>query len=50
MAKLGFKPRRTVEDAIVDLCRAFKAGKLPRSLEDPRYFNVKTMKQSSIAV
>lgn len=48
-AKLGFKPRRTVEDAIVNLCRAFKAGKLPRSLEDPRYFNVKTMKQSSVS-
>lgn len=42
--KLGWKPKRTVEDAIVDLCRAFKAGKLPNSLTDPRYFNVKTMK------
>ncbi|MBI3565987.1 MAG: SDR family oxidoreductase [Elusimicrobia bacterium] len=41
---IGFKPKRTVEDAIRDLCRAFKAGKLPDSLSDPRYFNVKTMK------
>ncbi len=41
---LGFRPKRTVEDAIRDLCRAFKAGKLPDSLDDPRYFNVKTMK------
>ena len=41
---LGFKPRRTVEDAVTDLCRAFRAGKLPDSLDDPRYFNVKTMK------
>jgi len=43
-AKLGFKPARTVEDAIRDLCRAFKAGKLPNSLTDPRYFNVKIIK------
>lgn len=41
---IGFKPKRTVEDAIRDLCRAFKSGKLPDSLSDPRYFNVKTMK------
>jgi nucleoside-diphosphate-sugar epimerase len=41
---LGFKPRHTVEDAITDLCRAFKAGLLPNSLTDPRYFNVKIMK------
>jgi nucleoside-diphosphate-sugar epimerase len=46
-AKLGFAPRRSVEDAIRDLCRAFKAGKLPESLTDPRYFNVKTMKALS---
>ena len=41
---LGFRPKRTVEDAVRDLCRAFKAGKLPDSLNDPRYFNVQTMK------
>ena len=42
--KLGFKPTRNVEDAIRDLCRAFKQGKLPNSLEDERYFNIKRMK------
>ena len=41
---LGFKPKRSVEDAIKDLCLAFKTGKLPGSLTDPRYFNVKVMK------
>ena len=46
---IGFKPKRTVEDAIRDLCRAFKAGKLPGSLDDPRYFNVKTMKAAPTA-
>ena len=35
---------RTVEDAVGDLCAAFKAGKLPDSFDDNRYFNVRTMK------
>jgi nucleoside-diphosphate-sugar epimerase len=46
---LGFTPKHTVEDAIRDLCRAFKAGKLTGSLDDPRYFNVKTMKNTPAA-
>lgn len=41
---LGFQATRTVEDAIGDLCAAFKAGKLPNSFDDNRYFNVRTMK------
>jgi nucleoside-diphosphate-sugar epimerase len=41
---LGFQATRTVEDAIRDLCAAFKAGKLPDSFNDNRYFNVRTMK------
>lgn len=43
--QLGWAPRRTVEDAIVDLCQAFKAGKLPRSLTDTSYFNVKRLQE-----
>jgi dTDP-D-glucose 4,6-dehydratase len=41
--ELGWAPKRTVEDAIVDLCNAFRSGKLPDSLSDPKYFNVKTV-------
>jgi nucleoside-diphosphate-sugar epimerase len=44
--KLGWAPTRTVEDAVRDLCRAFKAGKLPDSLTDEKYFNVKALKQA----
>ena len=40
---LDFYPRYTIEDAVVDLVDAFKADKLPHSLEDKRYFNIKTM-------
>jgi nucleoside-diphosphate-sugar epimerase len=42
--RLGYVPKRTVEDAVRDLCRAFKAGRLPNSLNDDRYINVKTIK------
>jgi nucleoside-diphosphate-sugar epimerase len=40
---LGFVPRRTVVDAVRDLCKAFSAGKLPNPMDDDRYFNVRTM-------
>jgi nucleoside-diphosphate-sugar epimerase len=46
---LGYAPRRTVEDAVRDLCRAFNEGKLPRSLDDDRYFNVRRMKAVRVA-
>jgi nucleoside-diphosphate-sugar epimerase len=42
--ELGFHPRYTIEDAVRDLCRAFKRGDLPNSLSDDRYFNVRTLK------
>lgn len=42
--KLGFEPKCTIEDAVKDLIDAFEKGKLPNSLEDIRYVNIKTMK------
>lgn len=42
--KLSFTPQFSIEDAIRDLLDAFETGKLPDSLESPRYFNIKTMK------
>ena len=44
-AKLGFTPKRTIEDAVRDLCRAFREGKLPNSMTDDRYYNVKVLKK-----
>ncbi|MCG3149445.1 MAG: UDP-glucose 4-epimerase [Verrucomicrobiae bacterium] len=41
--EFGFKPKHTVKDAIRDLKTAFEAGKIPDSLTDPRYFNIKMM-------
>ena len=46
---LGFRPKRSVEDAIRDLCAAFKAGKLPKSMEDDFYFNVRRLKRLNAA-
>lgn len=43
--ELGFAPRYTVLDAVEELKQAFAAGKLPDSMDDPRYFNIKTMQQ-----
>lgn len=41
--ELGFAPRFTIEDAILDLKTAFEAGKIPDSMTDIRYYNIKTM-------
>ncbi len=46
--QLGWRPRRTVEDAIRDLCRAFRAGLAPDSLTDIRYYNVKTIQAARL--
>ncbi|MEQ9330674.1 SDR family oxidoreductase [Thalassobaculum sp.] len=47
--KIGFQPKRTVEDAVRGLCKAFREGKLPNSLTDDKYFNVKTMQKLTAA-
>ncbi len=46
--KLAYQPQRSVEDAVRDLCKAFKAGKLPNSLEDDRYINVRYLKKGGV--
>ena len=43
--RLGFVPRRTIEDAVKDICDAFRAGLLQDSLTDDRYINVNTIKK-----
>jgi nucleoside-diphosphate-sugar epimerase len=42
---LGFVPKRTIEDAVHDLTRAFANHLLPESFEDDVYYNVRTMKR-----
>jgi nucleoside-diphosphate-sugar epimerase len=41
---IGWKPKRTIEDAVRDLCRAFKEGKFPDSMTNENYVNVRAVK------
>lgn len=43
--ELGFRPRRTIEDAVRDLAAAFADGRLPGAMDDPRYYNIRTMQR-----
>ncbi|MBY0548457.1 MAG: SDR family oxidoreductase [Candidatus Obscuribacterales bacterium] len=43
--ELGFLPKRSIEDAVNDLIDAFQSGKLPNSMNDARYFNIKQMQE-----
>jgi len=45
---LGFRPKHTIEGAVRGLCKAFKAGKLPESMTNDIYFNVRRMKRLGI--
>jgi nucleoside-diphosphate-sugar epimerase len=46
---LGFAPKYTIEDAVAELCDAFRDGRLPGSLDDDRYFNVRRLKRLKAA-
>ena len=46
--ELGFVPAKTIEDAVRDLICAFKAGKLPESLTDEKYFNIRLLKKLDV--
>lgn len=41
---LGFRPSRKIEDAVLDLCTAFREGRLPDSFGNDIYYNVRRMK------
>lgn len=43
--ELGFEPKHTIEDAVRDLVAAFSDGRLPNSMDDPRYYNIRTMQK-----
>lgn len=45
---LGWTPARSIEDAVRDLCRAFKDGKIPDSFDDQRYFNVRSVRAMAL--
>ena len=45
---IGFVPKFSIERAVDDLVIAFRAGRLPDAMTDPRYYNIKTMQQRNL--
>ena len=41
--ELGFEAKHSIEEAILDLKKAFDEGKIPDSMDDIRYYNIKMM-------
>lgn len=41
--RLGYRPKRSIEDAVHDLCAAFRTGEYDSSITDEDYINVKTI-------
>jgi nucleoside-diphosphate-sugar epimerase len=46
---LGYVPKHTIEQAVSDLCRAFKDRRFRNSMSDDIYFNVRRMKNLQAA-
>jgi nucleoside-diphosphate-sugar epimerase len=46
---LGFVPSHTIEDAVRDLCKAFRENRVPGSMDDDRYYNVRRLKRLKAA-
>lgn len=46
---LGFEPKRSIADAVNDLCEAFKQGKFEDTFTNSQYFNVKHMQELEAA-
>ncbi len=41
---LGLRPRYTIENAVLELCDAFRQQKIKNSMEDDKFFNVRKLK------
>jgi nucleoside-diphosphate-sugar epimerase len=46
--ELGFTAKHTIQEAAQDLFKAFKAGKIPDSMNNSRYYNIKTMQETHL--
>jgi len=46
---LGFEAKLSVEDAVRDLCQAFRSGKIKDSMTDDIYYNVKRIQALEVA-
>ena len=41
--ELGFVPQHSIEEAVLDLKKAFEGGGIPQPLEDIKYYNIRKM-------
>lgn len=46
--ELGFEAKHTIQEAIIDLKRAFDEGKIPNPMDDIRYYNIKMMQSTKL--
>ena len=46
---LGFTPRHSIADAIRELVLVFQEEKLPNSMTDDKYYNVRTLKKKRVS-
>jgi nucleoside-diphosphate-sugar epimerase len=46
--EIGFVAKRDVATAVRDLCEAFQRGMVPDPMNDPRYYNIKTMQLAGL--
>ncbi|MFA5260098.1 MAG: SDR family oxidoreductase [Candidatus Omnitrophota bacterium] len=48
LSDLGFAPRHSIEQACADLKQAFEEGRVPKPMEDNRYYNIRMMQALSL--
>jgi len=46
--ELGFEAKHTIEEAVLDLKKAFETGSIPDPMQGIRYYNIKTMQASNL--
>lgn len=46
--ELGFAPEKSISQAVTDLTKAFRKEKLPNSMTDDRYYNIKMMRKINL--
>lgn len=46
--ELDFTPKKTIRDGVKDLINAFEKGKIPNSLTDIKYYNIKLMQSINL--
>lgn len=47
-SELGFNPSHTISEAVNDLVTAFSNGRVPNPMDDPRYYNIRTMQDARL--